>query len=280
MDHLRHAIKFFLTLGLYGWADRLFYRPSATLDMCPSDLEHAHEDVYFRSADGTRLHGWFVPAAGDARGTILHFHGNAHNIAWHYPYIGWLRNEGYNLFTFDYRGYGNSQGRPTRRGIHMDGLAALEYVHGRAGVDAAKLLALGQSLGGTLAIAALASAPDAGVRGLIVESTFASYRTIAREQARTMTAGNLLSRCTRLLVTGYYDAETLIGRLESTPILLVHGTADALVPFEHSRRLLGKAPPATELVALEDAAHMEPFGRLLPLSRPRVLDFLRRCLEL
>lgn len=278
MIDTKHTARTLLTLGLYGCADRLFYRPSAVFDAIPGDCDHDHEDIYFRSADGTRLHAWFLPASVPARGIVLHFHGNSHNISAHYSYVSWLRNDGYHLFMFDYRGYGRSQGRPSRRGIHLDCLAALEYVCGRPEVGGSKIAVFGQSLGGALAIAALACAGDGRVGGLIVESTFASYRAIAREQARSMLCGRLLARCTRLLVTGGYDPETHIGRLGSIPILLVHGTADTLVPIEHSRRLVAQALAPVEMLTLDNAAHMEPFGRYLPLTRPRVLDFLHRCL--
>ena len=103
--------------GLMMGCNSLFYYPSQKVFYTPHNFGTTYEDVYFTSKDGTRLNGWFVPAIGHAKGTVIHFHGNAENITNHYTFVQWLPSEGFNLFVFDYRGYGASSGKPDLEGM-------------------------------------------------------------------------------------------------------------------------------------------------------------------
>src|SRR5690606_8930163 len=138
------------------------------------------EELTFASGDGTRLHAWLVRARGKPKGTVIYFHGNAQNLTSHYSFVDWLPAEGYQVFAFDYRGYGKSQGSVSRQGLHEDSLAALDYVSKRADVDANRLLVFAQSLGGACATAALGEGGPP-VRGLALDSTFAHYISMGNE---------------------------------------------------------------------------------------------------
>ena len=101
--------------GLSSCAQQAFYYPDHADYGTPAQAGLQHEDIFFQSEDGTRLHGWFIPAqnAGGlipARATIIHFHGNAQNLSAHKEAVQWLPAHGYNVFLFDYRGYGLSEG--------------------------------------------------------------------------------------------------------------------------------------------------------------------------
>ena len=109
--------------------------------------------------------GWWVPAVGDAQGTVIHFHGKGRNMTAHIGFVHWLAKEGFNLFVFDYRGYGQSAGRPQHRGVYQDGVAAIRYVQSRTDVDPDRIVILGQSLGGGGAIAVMGHEDFPGVRG-------------------------------------------------------------------------------------------------------------------
>src|ERR1041384_5905226 len=131
-----NATRFFglaLALGcLTGCAQGAFYHPDRGLHDPPARLGLKYEQVTFASQDGTRLVGWFIPARGyadpkRAKGTVVHFHGNAQNLSAHWQFVDWLPQRGFNLFVFDYRGYGASQGSPEPKGVFEDSLAALDY---------------------------------------------------------------------------------------------------------------------------------------------------------
>jgi uncharacterized protein len=237
---------------LGGCVQSAFYHPDRVLYDTPARQGLKFEQVVFTSKDGTRLVGWFIPASGDedprrARGTVVHFHGNAQNMSAHWQFVDWLPRRGFNLFVFDYRGYGASEGSPEPKGVFEDSSAALDYVRQRPDVDPARLLVFGQSLGGTNAIAAVGSGNRAGVRAVAIEATFFSYSSIAGE--KLIGAGSLADDT--------YSAERFIAALSPTPLLLMHGTADPVIPYSHAERLFAKAAQPKRLIKIDGARHTE-----------------------
>ncbi|PBI82651.1 esterase [Variovorax boronicumulans] len=246
------ALPLFL---LGGCVQSMFYYPDRVRYETPDALGLRYENVRFTSADGTRLSGWFIPAAGRAdpkaaKGTVVHFHGNAQNMSSHWRFVAWLPAQDYNVFVFDYRGYGESEGEPEPRGVFEDSNAALDHVRARADVDASRLFVFGQSLGGTNAIAAVGSGNRAGVKAVAIESTFYSYRSIANDKLPG--AG--------LLVRDDYAASKFVAAIAPIPLLLIHGTADAVIPHHHSQRLLADAKEPKQLIEVPGAGHLEPMA--------------------
>jgi len=242
-------------LLLGGCVQSMFYYPDRVHYETPDALGLRYENVRFTSADGTRLSGWFIPAAGRAdpkaaKGTVVHFHGNAQNMSSHWRFVAWLPAQDYNVFVFDYRGYGESDGAPKPRGVFEDSNAALDHVRARADVDASRLFVFGQSLGGTNAIAAVGSGNRAGVKAVAIESTFYSYRSIANDKLPG--AG--------LLVRDDYAASKFVAAIAPIPLLLIHGTADAVIPHHHSQRLLADAKEPKQLIEVPGAGHLEPMA--------------------
>src|SRR5574341_868653 len=129
--------------GFVEGCDGLFYHPSRNAFLDPASIGFPFQDVGFNSLDGTRLHGWFfAPKDGPerAKATVIHFHGNAENISTHFQAVAWLAREGFNVFVFDYRGYGQSDGKPNPEGIEEDEVAAARWVRGRPDVDPDRLI--------------------------------------------------------------------------------------------------------------------------------------------
>lgn len=220
-----------------------FYFPDRVAYGTPADAGHAYEDVRFHSADGTALAGWFIRAATEgAFGTVVHMHGNAQNMSAHWPYAEWLLERGFNVFTFDYRGYGNSQGRPEPKGLFEDAVAALDYSRSRA--DAGKLYLFGQSLGGMLAIAAAAASPQA-VYAVLAEAPVHSYSAWAEDQMPEK----------ELVLDDSHCASTYVGVLAPIPLLLLHSPGDRVVPYAHSQQLLAAAGDPKQLVTVPDGEH-------------------------
>jgi fermentation-respiration switch protein FrsA (DUF1100 family) len=242
-----------LPLLLAGCVQSMFYYPDDVRYETPDALGVRYESVQFNSADGTRLSGWFLPAEGrtnpkEARGTVVHFHGNAQNMSTHWRFVAWLPKQDYNVLVFDYRGYGQSEGKPEPKGVFEDANAALNYVRTRSDVDPDRLFVFGQSLGGTNAIAVVGSGNRAGVKAAAIESTFYSYSSIANEKFKG--AG--------LLVSDTYAASKYVAAVSPIPLLFIHGTADQVIPVEHSRRLLADAREPKRLIEVPGAGHLEP----------------------
>lgn len=273
----RARLAALLALGHFctGCVSRLFYYPDRTTYQTPAKYGLRHEEVWFRSGDGARLNGWFVPAVGNASGTVIHFHGNAQNMTAHFDLVRWLPRAGLNVFAFDYRGYGQSAGRPERQGIVDDSIAAIEYTRSRPDVAPNRLLILGQSLGGAMALAALAARGTEGVRAVVIDSTFYSYRTIVRDKIGQMPVLSLLKWPLSFVLTGNgHSPAHAIDRIAPVPLVLIHGTHDRVIPFRHSERLFQRAGQPKQLWLIDGGGHTDAFMR--SEYRRRVVEFLRR----
>jgi hypothetical protein len=262
------AVLALAALLLAGCVERMFFYPDSAQYTRPQQFGLQHEDVEIVTADGLRLHGWWLPAGGAARGSVLHLHGNAANVSNHLPLVAWLPAAGFNVLMLDYRGFGRSAGKPTLDGVVEDAAAALRFLRSRPDVDAKRLIVLGQSLGGATALRLLARDSD-GVRLAVIEAAFASYRGIARDAAlRSVVLAPLLPLALPSLPARQDDPLTVLPGIR-VPLLIVHGTADEVIPFSHGEQLAAAAPKA-EFLRIDGANHMES------LLRP---DIQRRVTE-
>ncbi len=225
-----------------------FFFPDRVSYGTPEAAGLEYEDVYFQSRDGTRLHGWFIPAQAEekAKGTVVHMHGNAQNMSAHWMFAGWLPRQGYNLLVFDYRGYGQSQGVPEEQGVFEDAVAALAYARAITDEGAASLHVFGQSLGGMLAIAATAANP-ACIRSVVAEAPAYSYGEWADDLMPEL----------QLPTDDTYTAASYLQHWSGVPLLLMHGTADRVVPYAHSQRIQQELGEVAELLTLEVGQHNE-----------------------
>ncbi|MEN9724179.1 MAG: putative lipoprotein, partial [Pseudomonadota bacterium] len=186
----------------------LAYQPSRFHYGYPERAKIHYEKVDFKSRDGTALTGWFFPAVKrNSRGpipTVIQFHGNAENMTSHFFSLYWLIEAGYNVFTFDYRGYGRSEGSPDQAGVNLDVLAAIDYVRGRipASNSCRDLILYGQSLGGAALARGLADLEDRSrISAVILEGSFYSYRKIAQDILRRVWLTYLFQHLAYVLVS-------------------------------------------------------------------------------
>lgn len=271
---------FSLALLCQGCVGKMFYYPDRIVYQTPSRHGLKYEEVTFRSKDGTKLAGWFIPAVGAPRGTVIHFHGNAQNMTAHFAFVSWLPAEGFNLFVFDYRGYGRSEGKPDRRGLYEDSVAAISYVQTRKDVDRDRLLILGQSLGGANAIAAVGGNGFSGIRAVAVESAFSSYRGIVRDKLGEKPLVSLLKwPISYLLVGDSYSPVDVVERIAPVPLLLIHGTVDPVVPYHHGRELFDRARQPKELWTIEQGGHTGAFSDPASPYREKLVGFFRDALN-
>lgn len=205
------------------------------------------EDVYFNAADGVKLHAWFV-AAEKPLATLLWHHGNAGNLTHRLDNILQLRPLRLNIFIFDYRGYGRSEGKPDQQGIFKDSQAAYDFLTLKKNIAPETLFLFGRSLGG---VCAIETASKNKAAGLIVESTFTS----AREMADKIFPFFPL----KFLLRQKYDA---IGTVASVnmPKLFLHGTEDDLVPFSMGQELFEAASEPKEFYSIKGAGHNDTYS--------------------
>jgi fermentation-respiration switch protein FrsA (DUF1100 family) len=193
-----------------------------------------HEDVWFESADGTRLHGWFVPHP-EPKHAVLYCHGNGEHIGLNVDLAAHLRDSlSASVFLFDYRGYGHSGGHPTEDGCIADGRAAQHWLAQRMHIRPSDVVLMGRSLGGAVAVALAA---DEGARALVVENSFATMPDLAAIHFPWLPV--------RWLMRNRYDSVSRIQRYRG-PLLQSHGTADTLIPVSVARRLFDAAGGRTK----------------------------------
>lgn len=246
-----------LLLGWTGFLDSQFYRPSSQNYGEHSKLGLSPDDVYFKSQDGTRLHGWFIPSNEPPIGTVIHFHGSDRNISWTIKNSQWLTDVGLNLFVFDYRGYGKSEGEPSAEGIIDDAVAAINHVRSRSEVDPEKLFLWGQSMGGQLAIVAAERAGTEGIRAIVVDATYASHSHHVKDKLAQMGPLWLIQWAAWLTTPDTHAAHKVVDRISPTPLIVVHGLADRGVRPYHGEWLYQAAREPKDFWRVEGAGHLD-----------------------
>jgi len=252
----------------------LFFYPTREVEWTPAQDNIPYRDVRFESADGVPLHGWLLcPRNGPPRGTVLFLHGNAQNIGSHVPGILWIVEAGYEVFAFDYRGYGESGGKPDIPGVHADARAAAERLLSLPGVSAGRTVVFGQSLGGSIAVYTVANLPpESRPAALIVDSPFAGYRRIVRDKLADAWLTWPFAWPASAFVDDEYGAERWIDKAGPGPVVVIHGTRDEVVPYEHGKALYGKARDPKGFWTSEGSGHI--MALFNPPVRRQFLDFL------
>ena len=250
----------FLNGWMYLQQPGMIFYPMRTLEATPQEWGMAYEDVILTTSDAVELHGWYIPAP-NARGVLLFLHGNAGNISHRRDSIAIFRRLGLDVFIFDYRGYGRSQGRPDEAGLYRDAQAAWRHLTETRGVAARDIVIFGRSLGGAVAAQLAAQVP---ARALILESTFSSAREFARQ------VFPVLSR----LVAVRYDFDTRAQmQAVQCPVLVLHSPDDEIMPYALGERVFQAAREPKRFVRLR-GDHNTGFLQSQPEYEQALGDFL------
>jgi fermentation-respiration switch protein FrsA (DUF1100 family) len=232
---------------LTGCENFIIYHPSKYPEGLwdTSNMPLPVQDVWFTAEDGVKLHGWYVPS-DEAVATLLFFHGNAGNITHRLWNIFYLHHLKLNVFIFDYRGFGRSEGDPDEDDIYLDSQAAYDTVLAQPGVSAASLFIFGRSLGGAFAAYTASKNPAAG---LILESTF----TNAVDWADIK-----ISIIPKWYISSELNTQGYVSELKM-PKLFIHGTRDTIIPFTLGRELYKAAAEPKEFYSIIGAGHNNTF---------------------
>ena len=206
------------------------YVPDREIVERPENFGLVYEEVTLVTHDDKRLHGWWFPVE-NARGTLIHCHGNAGNISGRVWMVPFWQDAGLNVFHFDYRGYGKSNGRASEKGTYLDAEAAFDFVHERyyPNQSAPPILVHGRSLGGGVAIQLAVTRP---VKALIVDSTFSSAVAVGEAMFPLLPV--------RQFMKFRYESITKVGAL-TLPKLFAHSPDDEMIPFSQGQALFDEA---------------------------------------
>jgi uncharacterized protein len=235
------CIYIMLTASACFWQSKLVYFPRPGVQATPADAGIYYEDVTLQAADGVKLHAWFVPAPDKPRGALLYCHGNAGNISYRVGLVSVFRRMGLDVLIFDYRGYGQSEGKPSEDGTYLDAEAAWDYLVTKRGVRPERIAIFGKSLGGGVA-AHLAAEPERKPGALVLQSTFTSIPDVGAEQFWWLPV--------RLIARIKYPSLKTLPAIKC-PVLVVHSRGDELIPFHHGQQLFAAANEPKEFLEIQ-----------------------------
>lgn len=234
----------------------VLFMPSRELGITPDKVNLSYNPTSLPTSDGLQLQGWYLPAAVPALGTVLFLHGNGENISSHLATVYWLPAAGYNVYLFDYRGYGQSQGEPDLDGSMRDIEAMLDYVIAQQ--PAQKIIVLGHSLGASMGIYAISQSPHkADLAAMISIAAFSDYQAVTRDVLSRSWLSWLFQWPLSLAMDNRYSPKKYVAQLAPLPVLIMHSAADEIIESYHGDVLFNAASEPKYFQALQgDHNHM------------------------
>jgi len=228
--------------GLYLAQRHLMYHPGKDVPDLAKSAISGFEEVRLSTEDGLELLAWYLPARGD-RATLAVTHGNAGHIGHRTPKLAAYADQGYGLLLVEYRGFGGNPGKPHEAGLYLDAEAGFRFLAAE-GVSPERVIAYGESLGTAVAVEMAARRTVAAV---ILESPFTSIADVAASHYWYVPM-------TRWMVLDGYHAERRIDTV-SSPVLMLHGAKDAIVPTRMGEELFAVANDPKQFWLAPEADH-------------------------
>lgn len=238
----------------------IIFQPSGHITWTPDQGGFDYENVYFAASDGVKINGWYINCE-NSRGTVLFFHGNAGNISHRGDTIRIFNSLAMSVFIIDYRGYGESEGSPSIKGVGKDALAAWNWLFSEKRIPAQKILIFGRSLGGAVAVELM---KDVRPKAAILESTFSALADMA--------GFDFLSPFVSLLVGGAWNSVQTAVNID-TPTLCIHSPEDDVVPYRLGKRLFDALAGEKQFYEI-NGDHNYGFMLSMPEYKERLDEFL------
>lgn len=260
--------------SLDEWQRHAIFNPQNGNQRWFSDPLPGTEQYDVAVGNGHTLHFWYVPQPNAKQApTVLYLHGARWNLNGSVFRMSRWVELGFNVLAVDYRGFGKStELLPSEETACEDARIALEELKRRE-PDATRRFIYGHSLGGALAIdlaAGAAKKPGNEVAGIIIESTFTSIPEVVRAMKYGWVPG------IGLAVTQPFDSAAKISKVE-LPLLIIHGTADGVVPHAMADQLYeAAASKVKKVIKIEGGTHSGVSRIGGSTYREAVLDFVRR----
>lgn len=254
-----------------------FYYPNDKLHVDPAHLNLPYEMVWFPSENGREIFALLFKTNLQPKGIAVHFHGNFGNVSNHFIGSSFLIHHGFDVLVFDYQGYGASEGRPSPARTVGDGVAALKLAASLDRNPSGGVVVLAQSLGGAVAIPAMAREPVA--RAAVIQSAFTNYRVIARDVLKRSWITWILYPVYPQLLWTRYEPMRWLDRLPAMPLLFIHGDRDRVIPIRMTRALFERAKEPKTLWIVDGAGHNDLRQSAGEEYDRRVADFFSRAVS-
>ncbi len=245
--------------GIIMFENQFIYFPNHEKMITPEVLAKPWKTVWLTAKDGTKLHAWWI---GDSshQATVLFLQGNAGNISHRLHRLQFLGDLPARFFLLDYRGYGQSEGTPSEKGLYEDAEAAYTYLRDR--IEPKQIVLYGESLGGAVAIEIAHRFPVAGV---ILESTFTSLKEMAKVYFPIIPT---------FLISQKFASIDKVAMI-AAPKLFIHGHRDSIVPFAIGKELFEKALQPKSFLEIPEADHND----LYVVGGPKYVEAIKTFLQ-
>jgi len=253
-----------LVILVYLFQSYLIYFPDKTLVMNPGQIGISYEKIFLHTSDHVKIHSWYM-FAENPKGTILFCHGNAGNISHRFESIQIFYQLGLNVFIFDYRGFGKSDGKPDEEGTYKDAEAAWDYLINEKKISPDKIIIFGRSLGSAVAAWLAKEKQPAAV---ILESSFTSVPDMAAKIYPFLPV--------RLLSKFDYPTKEYVAQIRS-PKLFIHSKGDELIPFSHGQKNFELAAEPKQFLEIH-GSHNDGFVRSANLYQNGLENFINEVL--
>lgn len=261
------AKKTFILLSIIGsiavmGCNHLLYYPTKTQYVNPTKIKSPPKEITVKMKTGEKVHGWLFKAINSTkpnldRPIILFFHGNAQNLTSHFLNLYWILEEGYDFLIFDYPGYGASEGSPTQSNTVKSGHIFYNWLKKN---KYRNIIIFGQSLGGSIALQVSQQlVPDDDLCLVVVESTFASYQSVANSVLAQNWITWPFQWLAYLLFSDDEAPKKNISKISPVPLVVIHGTEDRIVPYELGQVIFSKAISPKEFWTVNEGKHMDTF---------------------
>ncbi len=232
-----------MVVALFAFQRRILFVPDPNR-VLPSQIGLSEAEVVTtRTADGMVLEGWWLPPS-PGQPVVLYLQGNGGSIAGRADKALQLQGRGYGVLLAGYRGYGGNPGAPSEEGLISDGAAWLDLLAGME-IPQERTILYGESLGTGVAVAL---AQDREPAAVVLEAPFASVRSLAERRYWFVPV--------RWLIRDPFDSLARIPAVRS-PVLVVHGSEDGLIPLEDGRRIYEAATAIKDMVIIEGGGHSD-----------------------
>jgi fermentation-respiration switch protein FrsA (DUF1100 family) len=219
---------------VYFRADSMIFLPQ------PSSYQDTKDILKLKTRENQQISAVYL-SNPTAKYTILYIHGNAEDLGDIQEILEKLRNLGFSVFAYDYRGYGTSQGTPTEKYAYEDIDTAYNYLTKNLKINPEQIIVFGRSVGGGSAVDLASRKP---IAGLIIESTFTSaFRVVIPFPILPFDKFNNLDKIKKV----------------KCPVLVMHGKLDDIIPFEHSEKLFAAVNSPKLFLGIENANHNDFF---------------------
>lgn len=277
LKHINNIILIFVIFFIVSSCNSLFYYPNKKIFATPENVQLKYDNFTIPSTDNVKLNAWLIHAKNEKPiATILHFHGNGENISNHFLFFAWLAYLGFDVIEFDYRGYGLSTGKISRSGLVQDGIAAIQWA--QKNLRSKEFFIIAQSLGGAVAVPSFVIGNVTNVNALVLDSTFASYREVARLKLSKFWLTWPFQFPLSFLVTDDLSSIHYIKSV-NVPILFLHGEQDPIVPFESGYLLYAAANEPKEFWRIPGEGHITAFSGDENWFRKELVGYLCRHLK-